>query len=213
MKKLAVLFTVLACATLVSAVNFVGVVPTGTASISGTITDSVTGLPVAGAIVSAGRCGRMATTGDDGTYTIANLPAGDYTIKAWKCQTYVAKTYPTTVHVDEGQAVTGIDIALRPMGGGGGGNGTISGTVYDAATNEPIAGAKVTTGGCRGQSATTGDDGTYTITGLADGSYTVKAMKSGYRCATYPTPVEIINQQPVTGIDFYLETCNHSAVD
>ena len=146
----------------------------------------------------------MATTGDDGTYTITGLAAGDYTIKAMKMRAYVAKTYPTPVHVEEGQAVTGINIALAPMGGGGGGNGSISGTVYDEATNQPIAGAKVTTGGCHGGSATTGDDGTYTVTGLADGLYTVRAMKSGYNCATYPTQVEISNGGAVTGIDFHL---------
>ena len=82
-------------------------------------------------------------------------------------------------------------------------SGSIAGTVYDKATNKPIAGAKVMVSGCRNY-ATTGNDGTYTITGLADGSHTVKAMKSGYECATFPTPVVISGGQPVTGIDFLL---------
>jgi protocatechuate 3,4-dioxygenase beta subunit len=114
------------------------------------------------------------------------------------------------VHVAEGQAVTGIDIALAPMGGGG--NGSISGTVYDKKTNEPIAGAKVTASGCS-RYAMTGSDGTYTISGLADGSYTVRAVKNGYLCATYPTPVVITNGQPVTGIDLYLQSSKHKAQD
>jgi threonine dehydratase len=115
------------------------------------------------------------------------------------------------VQVADGQAVTGIDIALAPMGGGGG-NGSISGTVYNKKTNAPIAGAKVMASGCN-RSATTGSDGTYTITGLADGSDTVRAMKSGYLCATYPTPVVITGGQAVTGIDFYLQITKNIAQD
>ena len=183
----------------------------GTGSIAGTITDSVTSLPIAGAKVTAGGCGRGATTGDDGTYTITGLAAGDYTVKAMKCGEYAMKVYPTAVHVEDGQAVTGIDMALAPMGGGGG-DGSISGTVYDKKTNAPIAGAKVMAGGCM-RSATTADDGTYTITGLADGSYTVKAMKSGYKCSTYPDPVVIENGGAVTGIDFYLTGTSNWALD
>jgi uncharacterized protein (DUF2141 family) len=208
MKTFAIL---VACAAMLSAAVSVPKSAFGTGSIAGTITDSVTGYPIAGAKVTVGGCGRAATTGDDGTYTIANLAPGSYTVTAMKCHAYYAKSYPTPVRVEEGQAVTGIDIALRPMGGGGG-SGSISGTVVDAATNEPIAGAKVTAGSC-GRSAMTGDDGTYTIANLADGSYTVKAMKSGYHCATYPTPVVIENGQPVTGIDFSLQPRSLQALD
>jgi uncharacterized protein (DUF2141 family) len=181
----------------------------GTGSISGTITDSATGSPIAGAKVMV-NCHTSATTGSDGRYTIANLAAGDYTVMAMKMGAYAMKAYPNPVHVAEGQAVTGIDIALAPMGGGG--NGSISGTVYDKKTNAPIAGAKVTASGCM-KSAMTAEDGTYTITGLADGSYTVRAMKSGYLCATYPTSVVVANGQPVTGIDFYLQSSKHMAQD
>ena len=209
MKKLIALVALFACVATLSAATSKTLV-LGNASIAGTITDSVTNAPIAGAKVSAGGCGRGATTGDDGTYIIENLAAGDYTVKAMKCGAYAMKAYPTTVHVEEGQAVTGIDIALAPMGGGGA--GSISGTVYDRATNAPIAGAKVTAGGCM-KSAMTAEDGTYTITGLADGSYTVKAMKSGYQCATYPDPVVIEAGGAVTGIDFYLVGTPHRALD
>jgi uncharacterized surface anchored protein len=210
MKRLVPIFALCAVALMMVGAAGKQFAPAGTGSISGIVTDSVTGLPIEGAKVMAG-CGRMATTGSDGSYTIANLAAGDYTVKASKCNTYVMKQYPTPVHVDEGQAVNGIDFALAPMGGGGG-NGSISGTVYDKATNAPIAGAKVTAGGCR-NSATTGSDGIYTITGLADGSYTVRAMKTGYKCATYPSPVVISGGQAVTGIDFHLISSNIRALD
>ena len=211
MKKLLAFVALFACvATLSAAVG--PVTKVGTGSIAGTITDSVTNAPIVGAKVTAGCCGRSATTGEDGTYIITGVLAGDYTVKAMKCGEYAMKAYPTEVHVEEGQAVTGIDIALAPMGGGGG-DGSISGTVYDKRTNEPIAGVKVTTGGCHGGSATTAEDGTYTITGLADGSYTVKAMKTGYKCATYPDPVEITGGGAVTGIDFHLVGTSNRALD
>lgn len=204
MKKLFTILILVACAaTLTAASGKTSLVKLSNGSISGIITDSVTGLPISGAQVMAGGCRLQATTNNDGSYTIANVPPGDYTVRAMKCHEYVAKAYPTPVHVDAGQNVTGINIALAPMGGGGGGNGSISGTVYDKATGNPIADVKVTAGCCRNY-AMTGNDGTYTISGLADGSYTVKAGKEGYECATYPTPVVISGGNSISGIDFNL---------
>lgn len=204
MKKLFTLLALVACvATLTAAVSKAPQVKLSNGSISGIITDSVTGLPISGARVMAGTCHLQTTTNNDGSYTIANVPPGDYTVRAMKCNEYAPKEYPAPVHVESGQQVTGINIALAPMGGGGGGNGSISGIVYDKATSYPIAGAKVTAGGCRNY-AMTGNDGTYTITGLADGSYSVKACKEGYECATYPTPVVISGGNSISGIDFNL---------
>jgi hypothetical protein len=211
LKKLFALVALFACVATLSAATTGKTLVLGNASIAGTITDSVTNAPIAGAKVTAGCCGSGATTGEDGTYIIENLAAGDYTVKAMKCGAYAMKVYPTAVHVEEGQAVTGIDIALAPMGGGGG-NGSISGTVYDKRTNAPIAGAKVMTG-CCGNYVLTAEDGTYTVSGLADGSYTVKAVKSGYRCATYPDPVVIQSGGAVTGINLYLVGTAYQALD
>jgi uncharacterized protein (DUF2141 family) len=208
LKKLLAFVALFACVATLSAAT--GPTTTlGTGSIAGTVTDSVTNAPIAGAKVTAGCCGQSATTGDDGTYVIEGLAPGDYTVKAMKCGAYAMKAYPEPVHVEEGQNVTGIDIALAPMGGGG--SGSISGTVYDKATNAPIADAKVTAG-CCGRYAMTGHDGAYTISGLADGSYTVKAMKDGYKCATYPDPVVIEDGGAVTGINFYLVGTSNRAL-
>jgi large repetitive protein len=202
-KLFTILVLVVSAATLIAAVSKAPQVKLSNGSIFGIITDSVTGLPISGARVVAGRCQLQATTNNDGSYTIANVPPGDYTVRAMKCNEYAPKEYPAPVHVESGQQVTGINIALAPMGGGGGGNGSISGTVYDKRTNTPIVGAKVTAGGCH-NSAMTGNDGTYTITGLAYGSYTVKACKDGYECATYPAQVVISGGNSVSGINFYL---------
>jgi hypothetical protein len=175
---------------------------TGTASISGVITDSVSGLPVDSAKVTAGCMnGRIAYTGPDGSYTIDGLAAGSYMVKAMKCGAYVAKAYPGRVVVEEGQAVTGIDIALAPMGGGGG-NGSISGIVYDKSTSQPLAEAKVFLS-CHAY-VYTNENGEYTLGNLADGSYRPKATKDGYTCSMWPEAIEISGGNAVTGIDFYL---------
>ena len=211
MKKLLAFVALFACVTALSAADIsTGSLVLGGGSIAGTITDSVTNEPIAGAKVMAGCHGQNATTGEDGTYVIGGLAPGDYTVKAMKCGAYAMKAYPEPVHVEDGP-VTGIDIALAPMGGGSG-EGSISGTVYDDKTHEPIAGAKVTAGSCMKYDMTA-EDGTYTITGLADGSYTVKAMKSGYQCGTYPDPVVIEDGGAVTGIDFYLIGSRYQALD
>jgi PKD repeat protein len=60
-----------------------GCVPTagaGVGSISGTVRDSVTGEPLPGASVSVGGGGGSAVTGPDGSFTIANVPAGVVTV-------------------------------------------------------------------------------------------------------------------------------------
>lgn len=198
------LFAVLALATVALAATHPcteGCALTGTASISGVITDSVTGLPIDSVKVTAGCCGgRNAYTGPDGSYTIEGLAAGNYTVKAMKCGAYYPKTYPDRVRVEEGQAVTGIDLALAPMTTGG--NGSISGIVYDKSTSQPIAEAKVFID-CH-RYVYTNENGEYTLPNLADGSYRLKASKEGYCCATWPEPIVISGGNAVTGIDFLL---------
>lgn len=56
-------------------------------------------------------------------------------------------------------------------------NGTISGTVTDAATGQGVPGARVTDGT---RSATTGLTGNYTIANVPAGTYTVTAVAEGY---------------------------------
>ena len=83
MKRLLALVARFACVASLSAATGKTLV-LGNSSISGTITDSVTGLPIAGAKVTAGCCGQYALTAENGTYTIQNLAPGDYTVKAMK---------------------------------------------------------------------------------------------------------------------------------
>jgi protocatechuate 3,4-dioxygenase beta subunit len=187
--------------------------PPNPGSISGIVTDSTTGLPLAGANVMARdrRNVRVATTGNDGSYTITNLRAGAYRVMATK-QGYQPKMYPDPVVVASGQAVTGINFALVagqvPPPPPPGSNGAIAGVVTDSATGLPIRGATVMAHGAasniNGGMAMTDSTGAYTILHLRAGNYMVDASAHNYRPAHYPDPVTVDSAQTTTGINFVL---------
>jgi hypothetical protein len=64
-------------------------VPSGSSTISGTVTDATTGAPISGATVgiSAGAVGSSAsyaTTSSTGTYSFSSIAAGTYNLSAWR---------------------------------------------------------------------------------------------------------------------------------
>lgn len=67
-------------------------------------------------------------------------------------------------------------------------NGTITGLVYNALTNDPIAGANVTVIEL-GITTQTGADGTYEVS-VPPGTYTLEAVASGYQPATQLVSVD-----------------------
>jgi uncharacterized protein (DUF2141 family) len=183
--------------------------PPNPGSISGVVTDSATGLPIAGANVMARdrRIVRRAITGTDGSYTITNLRAGAYRVMANK-QGYQPNMYPDPVILAVGQAVTGINFALvqgqvpPPPG-----TGSISGTVINVGTQQPIANATVHAWRqniCGGM-ARTGPDGTYTIPNLLSGNYQMSASAMGFMPQTYPDPVTVVENQNTPNINFALQ--------
>ena len=147
-------------------------------TISGTVTDAVTGLPIAGATVSypPGSGSATTTTASDGTYTLANVAPGTYTVTASDTG-YVTQS-PTNVLVSSG-ATTTQNFALAPN------PGTISGTVTDAVTGIPIAGATVSyPPGTGSATTTTASNGTYTLANVTEGSYQVTASAANYTAQT-----------------------------
>ncbi|HEY0699907.1 MAG TPA: PQQ-dependent sugar dehydrogenase [Micromonospora sp.] len=54
--------------------------PPSTGTVSGTVTDALSGTPVSGATVSLSPGGLTTSTGTDGGYTLTNVPAGSYTV-------------------------------------------------------------------------------------------------------------------------------------
>ena len=135
-------------------------------TITGTVTDTATAQPVAGATVSSPSVAST-TTGADGKYTLTGLSAGEH-------QVSFAKTGYATLTQSEtlagGQTLT-VNVALSSPG-------AVSGVVREnAAGNPPIAGATVT---YPGGSTTTDANGAYTVNGLPAGSLPMSAASIGF---------------------------------
>jgi hypothetical protein len=155
----------------------------GAGSISGTVTSANGGAPIADVEVCAWAvvsedfaCGETAV---DGTYSVANLPAGTYKVEFWPPQgaNYFPQYYSgkstwteaTPVTVNDGADTPGIDATLAE-------GGQIVGHVTDATSKAGIQGITV----CAvipdeefGRCAYTGSGGEYAIARLPTGSYEV----------------------------------------
>lgn len=151
-----------------------GFAHTSTGSITGTVTDASTGQPVAGATVSVP--GQSLTTGSDGSYTLAGLPAGSYQVTV---SDYGYQNATATVTVTAGQATTeNTQLTGRP-------HETVTGAVTAGpGTAWPLY-AQVSWSDGNGHSGTvytTPSTGQYTLSVLEDGSYTltVTPLYPGY---------------------------------
>jgi EmrB/QacA subfamily drug resistance transporter len=129
------------------------------------------GEPIHGATVTLtdarGEVVGAAIAGPDGTFVLADLYPGEYTLTAT-----AEKTLPVaqTVTVD-GAGAHKVDVVLRS-------NTTVTGTVRSARSGRPVADASVMLVDGYGNVAgttTTADDGRYEFTGLLPGSYTLTA--------------------------------------
>lgn len=165
------------------------------ATLTGAVTDSVTGQPVQGVTVSlrtligSRNVGvQSATSNASGTYVVPGVPPGTYfaytsaggtgyvnevhddILCVGACSTAVAVNSGREIVVAAGAAPAPINFALTP-------GGRISGTVIDAQTLLPMAGVPVFAYTRVGQStaqagsASTNASGVYTIAGLPTGSY------------------------------------------
>ena len=146
------------------------------ATITGTVTDSVTTLPISGALVEAIRGSTVrysATTAMNGTYTLSNIEPSNYTL-VFSAAGY--QTYSVGANPNNNQTLV-VDAALVPIGG------AIAGTVIDAMSLMPIAGADVYIfqSGTLIDTQTTNGAGMYTAADLAPGDYIVLARASGYQ--------------------------------
>lgn len=182
-------------------------------SISGKVTNQLTGAPVAGAIVYAVDISNtggtstpyQATTQADGTYTISNVPASTYDVYVNNLDSlgYGGSVPPSygggqpgaqpPVQVQSATPVTGIDFALTPL------PGKITGTVTwnKNGTTTPIAGATITaTEGTTVVTATTDANGNYTLS-APPGTYGVVATAPGFAASTSVT-ITVKTNQTVT---------------
>ncbi len=145
-------------------------------SLSGQVTDSLTGLPISGATVAATDSSNVVhtvTTDGTGHYGIATLPTGTTTVTASK--TGYASTNSSLSIVSGTNTQNAL---LVPN--------ILSGVVRDTSTALPITGALIVIIDNAGvtNSITSGVDGAYSVTNIATGSASVSASKAGYMPAS-----------------------------
>ncbi|GAB2464101.1 carboxypeptidase regulatory-like domain-containing protein [Xylanimonas ulmi] len=111
-----------------------------THTVSGTVTDAVTGAAVAGASIQIAPGGLAATSGADGTYAVSDVPEGSYTLTATAGACAEPVSLPLTVDGDET-----LDVALQAGADDYGYFCTVSqGAYLQGTTKLPLTGDDVT---------------------------------------------------------------------
>jgi protocatechuate 3,4-dioxygenase beta subunit len=203
------------------------------ASITGRVTDQVTGDPIAGAMVSAFPERSTAIdplanvddlvrpvvgkTDENGNYKLEGLRPGKYFAHA-EARGYLIEFWKEAANLEQAEAVEvpasgnvdGIDFTLEK-------GGSIAGLVVTAENNTPIGGALIQVW-VKGSNAVIARgvserDGKYRIPGLRTGDYIVFAGAPGYRGLFYQdvesreqaTAVHVDAPDETAGIDFHLK--------
>lgn len=188
------------------------------ATISGTVTDAETGLPLADIDVAAGPEGvpelshlYRVRTDVNGIYTLTGIREGIIKIHSDETQGYINEM-DRTVTVGIAEVLTEINYSLHR-------GATISGRVIDVDTGLPIVGIRVNAqedgNGSGFASVDAGRDGRYTLSGLTPGVYVVTAEgeTKGYIRESYydkydweeAARVAVTGAEVVEGIDFGLK--------
>ena len=147
--------------------------PTGT--LNGTVTDSATGNPIAGAAVHVtGALNRDSVTGPNGQFSFV-LSTGDYSVAV---SAFGFGTVTQSATVTDGQTTT-LNFSLTRVT-----SGNVSGVVRDAQGNA-VANSRVEVLGTPIAPVNSAADGSYTIPNVPNGSYQARA--SGGGCYTAQT--------------------------
>lgn len=182
--------------------------PSGGRTLVGTVTD-VTGGPISGARVDAAKLGGTATP-SDAVATAITGPDGHYKLTVAEGQLLVAASHPdyspTSRYVEIGAAGATADFSLVP-------GAVVEGTVRDATTKSPIAGATVVARRDRGgvmalaeggrHRVLAGADGRFRFTGLRPGAYELTAHGDG-KSSRSPSIVGVGVAEQVTDIDILI---------
>ncbi len=154
------------------------------ATISGTVTDASSGSGVSlvhVTVFSGSIAVGSATTGPDGTYTVTGLAAGTYTVEfaGYSSSGYAAQWWndvasqaaATPITLALGQTVAAVNASLQALG-------SITGTITDSSTGQPIAGVCVTVSpasdiGNAISTACSDATGAYHAIGIPTGTYLV----------------------------------------
>jgi len=146
---------------------------TNPGNVTGSVVDG-NGAALSGAMISA--AGLSTSSGEDGSYALANLPAGQTTIQA-SLTGFQSGSAMVTVVAGTTTAAPAITLVS--------GSGSITGNVKSS-TGTAIAGASV---GFGGGTATTDENGNYTLTGVPVGTVQLVASASGFQSSTQSVTV------------------------
>jgi TonB-dependent starch-binding outer membrane protein SusC len=140
-----------------------------TRAVVGVVADASTGTGVAGATVTVkDNTTLTATTGSDGSFTIAKAPAKDFVLVV-SAPDYEAAEAP----VKGGKTALAVNLYLAKKVVAPPPERIVSGVVKDGATGAPIAGAKVQVGGTE-IVTTTDENGLFLISGVPAGEVSIQ---------------------------------------
>jgi hypothetical protein len=181
------------------------------ASISGTVTTSLTGVSVEGLTVRADPTNggtvpgyqTMSATGitaSDGSYTLFFLVPGDYDVTVELSPGLGTDPAMRQITLDHAENETGVDFDVIDV------TGSIAGAVSTALTGVSVEGVNVTatptTGGAGPLTTTTAADGTYLFDDVIAGTYLV-TIEVGTDQLSDPSErsVDVAESTDVTGVD------------
>jgi hypothetical protein len=167
---------------------------TSPGTISGTVVDASTGLPIAGAVFDLGG-GISGVSSATGQFAIPNVPRGNYaaTLSAtgYMNQTY-SISFPAGATGNLGVlALYAASSNTAPT------SLTLNGLVVDGVSRAPIAGATVTLVET-GATATSGADGKFVFNGITLTSFMLSTAASGYQSSTLAVSVSAFGQAEIT---------------
>ncbi len=172
-----------------------------TGSVTGMVTDS-SGSPIAAATVSTDPLTVSAQTDASGTFTLASIPIGSYTLIASKSGYVDSKL--TGVGVGAGGTVNArlVLAAVPPT------TGTLSGMILGrtgaSGVSSAVAGAQVCVEGTTLACANTQSDGTYTLTNVTPGYVFLSASATGFLPGETRTAAFLASGATVTGLNITL---------
>ena len=151
-----------------------------TLTLVGTVIDGVDNHPLTGASVTVTQTGQVYTADSNGEFTVSGLSSLNFSL------TISAAGYQTRSFSGSASGFGQVSgsFELTPTSSSGTTTTTISGTVSDATSGKPIAGATLAISGSS-VSATSGTDGSYLLANIQPLTLTLAVSAPGYQSRTY----------------------------
>ncbi len=144
-------------------------------SVFGIVVNPASGGPLAGVqLTLTGASSASATTGADGSFSLTQLPAGDYALTFGKAG-FNGATRSWTMGLGQRIDLGTVNLSQTAT------SGVIKGRVTAAATGQPLAGVTVALSGSLSASRITDGQGLYEFSGVPAGAVTISATRTGYQ--------------------------------